>query len=131
MRKTIGKIGQIGEGIKANLHFVWVYAYPTQKSITNLKRQIREKTKRTVPLTTEGLIAELNPIIRGWGNHYRKAHVRRLFLQLNGWIVHRIWSHRHRKWRNRGWETLPESKLYGELMLVNLVSLIPSMAERK
>ncbi|GHU23224.1 hypothetical protein FACS189472_16210 [Alphaproteobacteria bacterium] len=108
-----------------------MYAYPTQKSITRFEDQIRSKTKRTIPLNTEEIIAGLNPIIRGWGNYYRKANVRRLFLQLKGWIVRRIWSHRHKKWRNCGWKTLPESKLYRELGLVNLMSLIPSIASAK
>lgn len=108
-----------------------LYAYPTQKSISHFKDQIRAKTKRKVPLTTAELIAEINPIIRGWGNYYKKAHVRKLFSKLRGWIVQRLWSHRHKRWRNCGWKTLPESKLYGELKLVNLILLIPSIAQRK
>lgn len=58
---------------------------------------------------------------------HRRAHVRRLFLRLNGWIVRRIWSWRFKRWRNAGWRTLPERRLYGELGLVNLLQLIPSM----
>ena len=108
-----------------------MYAYPTQRSITHFKDQIRSKTKRVVPLTTEEIVAELNPVIRGWGNYYKKAHVRKLFLQLKGWIVRRIRSHRHKKWRNCGWKTLPESKLYNEMGLVNLSLLIPSIASAK
>lgn len=108
-----------------------IYAYPTQKSLTHFKDQIRRRTKRTVPLATQGLIAELNPIIRGWGNYYKKAHIRKLFNQLNGWIARRIWSHRYKRWRNCGWKTMPERKLYEELGLVNLISLVPSLAQRK
>jgi hypothetical protein len=117
--------------IKSGTRQGHMYAYPTQKSINHFKDQIRAKTRRVVPLSIEGIIAELNPIIRGWGNYYKKAHVRRLFLQLKGWIVRRIWSHRHKRWRNCGWKTLPESKLYRELGLVNLTSLIPSIASAK
>ena len=93
--------------------------------------QVRERTKRRVPLTTPELIADLNPVIRGWGNYYKRAHVRKLFGRLNGWIVHRIWSHRCKRWRNRGWRQLPETTLYGEYGLVNLIQLIPSIASRK
>jgi RNA-directed DNA polymerase len=117
--------------IKSGLRAGQIYAYPTQKSLTHFKDQIRKKTQRKIPLSTEELIAEINPIIRGWGNYYKKAHVRKLFSQLRHWIVHRIWSHCHKRWRNCGWKTLPESKLYGELKLVNLISLIPSIAQRK
>ena len=31
----------------------------------------------------------------------RRAHVRRLFNRLNGWIVLRVWNFRYRRWRNR------------------------------
>jgi hypothetical protein len=70
----------------------------------------------------------LNPLLRGWGEYYKRAHVRKLFNQLDRWIVRRIWSHRFRRWRNCGWKQLPESKLYGEFGLVNLIGLIPSIA---
>ena len=77
---------------------------------------------------TKELIEELNPVLRGWGHYYKRAHVRKLFHQLDGWIVRRIRSHRFKRWRNGGWKQLPEAKLYGEYGLVNLVRLIPSLA---
>lgn len=84
---------------------------------------MRQLTKRRVPLTTGELIEELNPVWRGWGQHYKRAHVRKLFNRLNRWIVHRFWSHRFRRWRNCGWQQLPESMLYVEYGLVNRVRL--------
>jgi group II intron reverse transcriptase/maturase len=108
-----------------------LYAYPTRKSIQRFKDQVRERTRRRVPLTTSELIANLNPVIRGWGNYYKRAHVRKLFNKLRGWIVQRIWSHRYKRWRTGGWRQLPEAKLYGEYGLVNLIRLIPSITFRK
>ena len=55
----------------------------------------------------------------------------KLFHQLDGWLVRRIWSHRFGKWRCCGWTTLPRRKLYGEFGLVNLVALIPSIATER
>ena len=107
-----------------------LYAYPRQKSIDHFKDQIRKQTRRKAPLTTQQLIAEINPIIRGWGNYYCRSHVRRLFHQLDGWIVRRLWSHRYKRWRCAGWKTLPTSRLRGELGLVGLVSLVPSISSR-
>ena len=107
-----------------------LYAYPREKSIQRFMDQVRQLTKRRVPLTTKELIEELNPVLRGWGHHYQRAHVRKLFNRLNRWIMHRIWSHRFRRWRNCGWKQLPESMLYGEYGLVNLVRLIPSLASQ-
>ena len=81
-------------------------------------------------MKTKELIARLNPLLRGWGEYYKRAHVRKLFNQLDRWIVRRIWSHRFKRWRNSGWTQLPAATLYGEYELVNLVGLIPSLAFR-
>jgi group II intron reverse transcriptase/maturase len=105
-----------------------LYAYPRDKSIRRFKDEVRQRTKRRVPLATEQLVEALNPLLRGWGEYYKRAHVRKLFNQLDRWIVRRIWSHRFKHWRNTGWKQLPESVLYGEFGLVNLIGLIPSLA---
>ena len=108
-----------------------VYAYPREKSIRRFMDQVRQRTKRRIPLRTCELIEELNPLVRGWGEYYKKAHVRKLFNRLNRWIVRRIRSHRFKRWRNGGWRQLPEAKLYGDYGLVNLIGLIPSLAPRE
>lgn len=118
--------GKIRSGVRSGA----LYAYPRQKSLDHFKEQIRRCTRRKAPLSTDELIQELNPVIRGWGNYYCRAHVRKLFNQLDRWIVRRLWSHRHKRWRCRGWKTLPTAKLRGELGLVSLVSLIPSLKPR-
>jgi len=105
-----------------------LYAYPKEKSIRRFMDQVRQRTKRSVPLQTKELIEELNPLLRGWGEYYKRAHVRKLFQRLDGWILRRIWSHRFKRWRKRGWKQLPASQLYGEYELVRLVALIPSLA---
>ena len=119
--------GKIRSGVQPGA----LYAYPREKSIRHFMDQVRALTSRRVPLRTTELIEELNPVLRGWGHHYKRAHVRKLFHRLDGWIVRRIRSHRFRRWRNGGWRQLPETKLYGEYGLVNLVQLIPSIAPRR
>jgi group II intron reverse transcriptase/maturase len=107
-----------------------LYAFPREKSINRFMDQVRALTRRRVPLKTKELIQGLNPILRGWGNYYKKAHVRKLFNRLNRWIVRRIWSHRFKRWRNLGWRLLPDRTLYRDYGLVNLIQLIPSLASR-
>jgi RNA-directed DNA polymerase len=113
--------------IRSKLHPKGMIAYPTEKSIRRFRDRVRALTRRCAPLKTEDLIRELNPTLRGWGEYYKRAHVRTLFHKLNGWIVRRIWSHRFRRWRVTAWKQLPAAKLYGEFGLVNLISLIPSI----
>ena len=100
-----------------------LYAYPRDKSLQHFKEQIRQRTARKAPVDTQTLIAELNPVIRGWGLYFCQAHVRKLFARLDRWIVRRIWSHRFKRWRCQGWKQLPERRLYGEMGLVRLVFL--------
>ena len=56
------------------------------------------------PLRTPELIRQVNPVVRGWGDYYKRAHVRRLFNQLDRWIERRLWSHHHKRWRCGGWK---------------------------
>jgi group II intron reverse transcriptase/maturase len=107
-----------------------LYAYPRQKSIQHFKDQLRQRTCRKAPVSTQELIAQINPVIRGWGQYYCRAHIRKLFARLDRWILRRLWSHRFKRWRCRGWNQLPERQLYGEMRLVRLVFLIPSIKPR-
>jgi RNA-directed DNA polymerase len=70
-----------------------LYAIPREKSVRRFMDQVRALTRRRVPRKTKELIEELNPVLRGWGHHYKRAHVRKLFHRLDGWIVRRIRSH--------------------------------------
>jgi hypothetical protein len=47
--------------------------------------QVRQRTKRGLPLKTTELIVALNPLLRGWGEYYKRAHVRKLFQRLVGY----------------------------------------------
>jgi RNA-directed DNA polymerase len=119
------------EQIRSGMRPGAMYAYPRAKSLQHFKDQIRRRTRRKAPVSTRELIEQINPVIRGWGLYFCKAHVRKLFHRLDGWIVRRLWSHRFRRWRNRGWKLLPERRLYGEYGLVKLVALIPSLNLRQ
>ena len=73
-----------GSRIKSGARQGGLYAYLTQKSINRFKDRVRQSTHRRVPLDTREVIAELTPVIRGWGLYYCKAHVRRIFHRLDG-----------------------------------------------
>lgn len=107
-----------------------IYAVPSEKSIRRFMDQIRLKTKRKVPLTLKEIIDEINPIIRGWGIYYCKAHIRKVFSRLKRWIVLRLWSHQLKRWRNHGWRKYPDRILCNQYGLVNLTQLIPDLRRR-
>ena len=86
-----------GKGMKYKKGKPDLYAYPRDRSIEHFKNRVRQITNRRNPKTLEGLLDELNPVIRGWGMYYRRARVRRLFNRLSRWILRRIWSWRYKK----------------------------------
>ena len=120
------KIGR-GRSMRYRAGGPGLYAIPRQRSLDRFKDKVRAITHRRNPKSLAGMVEELNPVVRGWGQYYRRAHVRRLFHRLDGWIVRRVWSFSFKRWCVHGWRRLPERKLYDELGLVHLLRLIPSM----
>jgi RNA-directed DNA polymerase len=107
-----------------------LYAVPRQKSVKRFQEQIRALTRRKAPLSLQEMINQINPVIRGWGTFYRKAHVRLLFNRLDRWIERRLYSFLAKRWRNGRWRTYPSSRLIGEFGLVRLTHLIPGLVAR-
>ena len=104
-----------------------LYAVPRQKSVDRFKDQIRSLTRRNAPVRLRDVIEAINPVIRGWGNYYRKAHVRKLFHRMDGWIERRLRSFVAKKWRNTVWRQYPLPRLVQEFGLVRLIYLVPGI----
>ena len=66
------KVGR-GKGLRHKAGGPSLYAIPTDRSIKRFKDKVRTATNRRNPKDLEGVLDELNPIIRGWGNYYRRA----------------------------------------------------------
>jgi group II intron reverse transcriptase/maturase len=107
-----------------------LYAIPREKSVKRFRDQIRKLTRRKAPLKLQEVIDQINPVIRGWGNYYRKAQVRYLFNKLDRWIVRRLYSFLAKRWRNAMWRKYPTRRLIGDYGLVRLTHLIPSLSKR-
>ena len=118
------KIVHIGEGfdflgytIKKGFS---LYAVPRRKKIESFKDKIREITRRNRPLNLRMLLSELNPVVRGWGQHFAKALVKGLFWKLDRWICRRIRAFITKHTRNGLGRDLPDGVLFRERGLVSL-----------
>jgi hypothetical protein len=47
--------------------------FPREKSIRHFRDQIRRLTRRNAPVSTQELIKQVNPVVRGWGHHYKRT----------------------------------------------------------
>lgn len=68
------------------------YLWPSQKSMKNVKAQIRMLTDRSkLCKLPEEIITRMNPVIRGWRNYFRVGNSTKRFQTLDSFISKRLW----------------------------------------
>jgi RNA-directed DNA polymerase len=71
--------------------------WPSPKATKRLRDRVRELTDaRRSGKDVKQIIAELNPVLRGWGNYFRTGNADREFNKMDGFVYRRL----HR-WQNR------------------------------
>jgi RNA-directed DNA polymerase len=80
----------------------WYYLqrWPSAKSMKRVRERVRELTgrSRNGVKDVRELIADLNPVLRGWGNYFCTGNAARKFNQLDGHVwrrLHRFMVRRH------------------------------------
>lgn len=70
---------------------------PSRKAVKRLKGKLKDKLRKGRGRSVKRIIADLTPVIRGWGNYYRLSGVKGLFEDLDAWVRRRlrciIWRH--------------------------------------
>jgi RNA-directed DNA polymerase len=84
------------------------------KKTVGFKDKVRSITRRNSPVNLEQVIADLNPVLRGFANYFRMANCKTLFGELTIWIRRRLrakqlalWkrpSRLHRRLRQLGYQ---------------------------
>ena len=70
-------------------HFTCGRRYVRRKSLKALRDKVREKTRRSRSGTFESIIAELNPMLRGWYQYFQHAY-HKYFSGIDGFIRRRL-----------------------------------------
>ncbi|MDD2229710.1 MAG: group II intron maturase-specific domain-containing protein [Candidatus Cloacimonetes bacterium] len=79
--------------------------FPSDKSITKLRDNVRKQTRRCNGKSMEQIIARLKPIQRGWFEYFKHAH-RNSFPDQDGWIRRRLRSILKKRDKRRGIATI-------------------------
>lgn len=69
------------------------------KKLQAFKEKIRKITRRNSPVNLEQLIAELNPLLRGFANYFRIANCKGVFRELAQWIRRRLRAKQMSLWK--------------------------------
>jgi group II intron reverse transcriptase/maturase len=92
--------GLVWEKKRQRLYFL--HRWPSRRSMQRIRQRVKELTPRSrCHADSRDVIADLNPVVRGWGNYFRTGNAARRFNQLDDYIWRRLRSLRvKRKGRN-------------------------------
>ena len=77
-----------------------------KKSMDRLKDRVRELTRRTRGDSLARIVADLNPVLRGWFGYFKHAH-RGTFRPIDGFVRRRLRALLLRQRRRKGFGNLP------------------------
>lgn len=112
LEKTV--ISSFQEGFDfLGFHFGKRYVGVGKKSMKAFYAKVRELTRRSQgDIPVELVINQVNPMIRGWADHYRYGNNTGLFRTLDKWVRNRIRAYLRGRWRDRGrWKVLSSEEL--------------------
>jgi group II intron reverse transcriptase/maturase len=71
----------------------YLQRWPSRRAMNRIRQRVRELTpKRRCHEDLRGVIAELNPVLRGWGQYFRTGNASRQFNQVDSFVVRRLRS---------------------------------------
>jgi RNA-directed DNA polymerase len=69
----------------------YLHRWPSQRAMNRLREKIRDRTGRNrAGADIREVIADLNPLLRGWGSYFRTGNAARKFRQVDDYVVHRL-----------------------------------------
>jgi RNA-directed DNA polymerase len=102
--------------IQRNPRWHFMQRWPSPKATKKLRDRVREITSpRQSGKDVKQIIAELTPVLRGWGNYFRTGNADRKFNQMDSFVIRRL----HRWQFRRGGQRLTKrapfrgDQLYG------------------
>jgi RNA-directed DNA polymerase len=90
--------------------------WPSPKATKRLRDRVRELTsKRQSGKEVKQIIAELTPVLRGWGNYFRTGNADRELNKMDGFVVNslRRWQYRRGGQRPTNRPMYTWDQLYG------------------
>ncbi len=122
-RKT--RIVHIAEGFEFLGFRFWrdnqgLHLEPRARAVQRVKEKIRQLTRRRQPRRVDQIVAEINPVITGWGRYFRIGDLRRVVRRLDRWILRRLRAFLAKRWRTDNWRRYTDVFFYRRLGLRSL-----------
>jgi group II intron reverse transcriptase/maturase len=106
----------------------YLHRWPSRRAMNRVRERVRELTpRRRCHQDVRSVIAELNPVLRGWGQYFRSGNAANQFTRVDGYVVRRLQGLRLkragrnlragqvRRWDREYFETLGWYRLRGTI----------------
>jgi RNA-directed DNA polymerase len=81
--------GPIWQRARRRVYFL--QRWPSQRAMARVRARVRALTpRRRCHEDLRRIIAELNPVLRGWGQYFRTGNAAEKFTQIDGYVVDRL-----------------------------------------
>ncbi len=70
-----------------------------RERVREFEDKVKGITRRNSPVNLEKVIADLNPVVRGFANDFRVAHCRARFRDLSRWVRRRLGAKQLKLWK--------------------------------
>ncbi len=81
--------GKIWEQERRRLYFL--HRWPSQRSMRRIRQRVKELTPRgRCHEDLRSIIAELNPVLRGWANYFRTGNAAKCFNRIDAYVWSRL-----------------------------------------
>lgn len=81
-----------GRLLERGVRRYYLHRWPSQRAMKRIRQKVKAKTgrNRVGIKDIRELIAELNPILRGWGNYFRTGNAADKFVQIDRYVAWRL-----------------------------------------
>ncbi len=80
-----------GRMLQRGVRRYYLQRWPSQRAMKRVRARIKAKTGRgRVGQDIRDVIADLNPVLRGWGNYFRTGNAATKFVQVDDYVVGRL-----------------------------------------
>jgi len=96
----------------------YLQRWPSERAMTAVRGKVRDATSvRQVGRSLTSVIADLNPVLRGWGGYFRRGNSARKFSTLDSYVQERlaIWDNAKRGQPGRSWGQRHDGDWYQRL----------------
>jgi RNA-directed DNA polymerase len=80
-----------GRLLERGVHRYYLQRWPSRRAMNRVRAKIKAKTGRGRAGTDlREVIADINPVLRGWGNYFRTGNAATKFIQIDDYVEHRL-----------------------------------------